>query len=596
MSTAAKPLPTPKLKPSQQELESKLQALQDHLVTPAVSPRRGRFREVYNWSTSNAAIALDVLSLVPITAPLAPLIKVVLGLAVLSADGRKATDACRELMERLLEIHESSLLLRSKSPDPQAARKPIDDAMESIMVELSDYVTSSLKKTIWNSIKGFKKGIALGKVAGWTTRVNDLQTDYIVPSLRTLEDLAIAAAAASARIEAQGRQTHDAVLQLTSPQPQVLSKLKDLPPDLKLIGRERDVECTLDLLTKLNEQNLTAHVVIVGLGGIGKTSLATKVAYDVRTKVLGRPVFIRCELLDTLEDFQRELLRLRAPAALQPGEILEQAVLDALGGEQLFLILDNLLDSSDAIAHATYLDFIDSLTSIPTLTLLITSRNHIFIGRATHRTIHDQQLDTLASAAAEQLFRSEYARLRNIRTLEPNEPDMADLLELLDGIPLAIVLVAANARKVRSLADVISRWKGGRAWDNGTHGRTTSLDFSLLLTFQDPSINNPDTLTLLRLLAELPEPVLRRRDQASETISRAVDTILDRSIGHLHGGSSWEHIRILQPVREYIIRHHSPININSDVLLIAEEGIFNFSFGTDWSTMAPLKNFQDFFW
>ncbi|KAL8276992.1 hypothetical protein RQP46_010627 [Phenoliferia psychrophenolica] len=431
MSTAAKTPPTPKLKPSQQELEAKLKALQEQLDAPAVSARRERFREVYDWSTEHAAIAFDVLSLVPVTAPFAPLVKVVLGFAVLSADGRKATDACRELMDRMVGIYESNLLLRAKSPDPQAARKPIDDAMEGIMVELSDYVTSSLKKTIWNSIKGFKKGIVLDKVAGWTTRVNNLQSDYIV-----------------ARIEAQGRQTHDAVLQLTPAQPQVLSKLKDLPPDLKLIGRERDVERALDLLTTPNEQNLTEHVVLVGLGGIGKTSLATKVAYDARAKVLGRPVFIRCERLDTLEAFQKELLKLRAPEPLRPTEDLEQAVLDVLGRDRLFLILDNLLDSHDTTAHATYLDFIDTITSIPSLTLLITSRNHIFIGRPTHRTIQDLRLDTLASDAAEQLFRNEYARLRNVRTLEPNEPDLPEILHLLDGIPLAIVLVAAHARKV----------------------------------------------------------------------------------------------------------------------------------------------------
>ncbi|KAL8277662.1 hypothetical protein RQP46_009935 [Phenoliferia psychrophenolica] len=554
-------------------MEAKLEALQKHLEAPDVSDRRERFRDVYAWSTEHAAIAFDFLSLVPVTAPFAPLVKVVLGFAVLSADGRKATEACRGLMNRMLDIHESSINLRARAPDPEKARKPIDDAMEAITVELSDYVTSSLKKSMWSSIKGFKKGIVLEKVADWTNRVNVLQSDYIV-----------------VRIEAQGRETYAAVLQLTPTQPHL--KLKGLPYNLDLVGRKQDLDRTIELLTKphAHGQDSSQHVVLVGPGGIGKTSLATKVAYDDRAKRLGRPEFIRCEQLDSLAAFQTELLRLRAPNALHPGENLEKTVLDLLEAEPLLLILDNLLDTHDATADAPYLEFIDSITSIPSLTLLVTSRNHAFIGRNSPRKIRGFPLKGLSDGEAEALFRATYADAlgEGQRKLEPNEPHMPELLEIMDGMPLTVVLVAAHARKADSLEEVVRRWKEGRASDNGAQGRTTSVDFSLKLSFSDPSINTSDTLTLLRLLAELPSPVNRRYFTSSENTSRAFHAVVDRSVGQLEGEKRWRYLRVLQPVREYILRHHSPLDINSDVVRTLARTYFESAF--------PVSEYNSLIW
>ncbi|KAL8276552.1 hypothetical protein RQP46_011042 [Phenoliferia psychrophenolica] len=256
--------------------------------------------------------------------------------------------------------------------------------------------------------------------------------------------------------------------------PRKLYKLEGIPHNLQLFGRQCDLEHTFDLLTKRTDGHSSTHVVLVGLGGIGKTSLATAIAHDSRSRILGLPVFIRCERLDTLDAFLWSLLRLRAPESLKPGENLAQAVLFELSQGPLFLILDNLLDSTDA-SHESYLDFIDSITSIPTLTLLITSRNHEIINRSASRPIADIQLDGLSVDAAEDLFRNVYGRVESDWALEKDEPDMEELLGLLDGIPLAIVLVAAHARTAQSLADVIRRWKDGRAWHNGAHGRLSSL-------------------------------------------------------------------------------------------------------------------------
>ncbi|KAL8277783.1 hypothetical protein RQP46_009766 [Phenoliferia psychrophenolica] len=367
---------------------------------------------------------------------------------------------------------------------------------------------------------------------------------------------------------AQSRETLqlDGIFPLPPAKRVIRSKLRGLPLNFELFGRERDLERTLRLLTEPNGQNSTQHVALVGLGGIGKMSLATRIAHDADAEVLGRPVFIRCDRLDTLKAFQTELLKLQETECTPDNEDLEREVLRSLGQERLFLILDNLLDSTDATAHGTYLDFIDSLSSIPSLTLLITSRNHVFTNRIAPRTIHVVQLGPLSARASEQLFRNEYARVDTERPLQQNEPDLPELISLLEGVPLAIVLVAAHARRAQSIADVIRRWKDGRAWDNGAQGRTSSLDFSLKLSFSDPAINTPDTLTLLRLLAKLPDPVLRRYLTHPEGIGRAVDAIIERSVGQVDGEKHSRALRISQPVREYILRHHSRLDTNTDIV------------------------------
>ncbi|KAL8277813.1 hypothetical protein RQP46_009796 [Phenoliferia psychrophenolica] len=515
--------PTPPNNPSvsTKTLDAKIAELEKELATVDDTAAMGLYRSFCGWATANVDNAVDIITLIPPAAPFAPVVKLVLAVFVLIADAGEATDALSGLYSRLVEIHKSILPLH----DDLKALKPILDGIESILGELYTYVVDHFKKKTWKLIKGVKKSIAVPALGRIEIKVDGVAAHQVI-----IHDAVLQADAHVLEF-----QTILGRLSTNSPS-QVLSKIEGLPyDDFDLIGRERDLERTLALLARPNQRGYTEHVALVGLGGIGKTSLAIKVAYDPSVQTnFGRPVFIRCEWLDSLAAFQMELLRLRAPLALQPNENLEQAVRNELGKQNIFLILDNLLDSTDA-SHASYLDFIHSITSIPTLTLLITSRNHIFLDRINPRRIRGiyPPLGGLSNDKAEVLFRSTYEEGLGDgdRPFMDDEPHMTELLDHLDGIPLAIVLVAAHARKVDSLEEVIRRWKQGMASDNGVQGRMTSVDFSLKLSLSDPVIDTTDTLTCLRLLAELPDPVLRRRGGRSLTLGRAMDAIIDRSIG-----------------------------------------------------------------
>ncbi|KAL8278844.1 hypothetical protein RQP46_008715 [Phenoliferia psychrophenolica] len=495
--------------PPSKDIAEKIAELKSELP-PADPAGESRLRNIYDWSVGHASIAFDVLSLVPPTAPFAPLVKLVIGVAILPADGKEATDSCRGLMERLVTIHLESLPLRTPGQVEH-----IDDEMDKILSDLHAFVMPHFKKNVcsgifsvpaqmWGITKGLKSGIVLENVKAWTKRVDDLQADYI---------------------------------------PQVMCVLLLW---LHLVGRDRDIDKTVTLLTVRSGHNTTEHVAIVGLGGIGKTSLATKIIYDARS----------------------ELLKLRAPKPLQPGEDLERAVREQLDKEPLFLILDNLLDKSDK-SHNTYFQYITKLTSIPTLTLLITSRNHSFLNEDTTRMIRGIKLRGLTDDQADQLFRKTYTPTQ---VADHDRPALAHLLKPLEGIPLAIRLVAKYAfRTKKSLADVATLWKQGEGWDNGRQDRESDLDFSLALSFSDVAVAADGTMTLLRLLAELPEPILLSRGGHSAPVTRAVTAIVERSVGQRDSSAGESYLRILEPVREYIRRHHrdppaTPLDIGSTII------------------------------
>ncbi|KAL8278835.1 hypothetical protein RQP46_008706 [Phenoliferia psychrophenolica] len=310
---------------------------------------------------------------------------------MLRQDAREVTEACDTLTERLMDVYEKAYELR------QSREETIDDRLDVIFTRF----VQQLETLEWC---GIKQASQMELVTGLTSDIESLD-ETLVPAMRRI---AAPAAAGVKTVDEAGAKSV-AADHGTLP---IEYKLQSIPLPFHLIGREDELERTLDQLTNGANGSPTGHVALVGLGCIGKTSVATTIAYDPRSKALGRPVFIRCEQLDTLDAFLLTLLRLRAPKALQPEEILEQAVRMELSKEPLFLVLDNLLDSTTA-SHESYLEFIYSITNIPTLTLLITSRSHTFFKSVTPRPINEIQLGGLSFAAAEELFRSVYGRVES---------------------------------------------------------------------------------------------------------------------------------------------------------------------------------------
>ncbi|KAK4698912.1 hypothetical protein P7C70_g7357, partial [Phenoliferia sp. Uapishka_3] len=353
------------------------------------------------------------------------------------------------------------------------------------------------------------------------------------------------------------------------------------PPRPALFGREIDVSEVEQLLKPPLDGEFTPHVALVGLGGIGKTSLATEIGHRVKEQ-FGRRSFIRCERLLNLRAFQEALLlnlRTKSPGK---DEVLADSIMKELENEPHFLVLDNLLDvyilDKPLESLDDYLNYISDLADISTATLLITSRNtELCSDLRPRRPIHRHDVRELGPRASDELFRKEFCEPRDFELGGANEATLQDLLRLLDGIPLAIQLVATHARFRRNLEDVVTQWKNGVAWDKGRKDRLRSLKFSFNLSFSDPALQAPSTIAFLRLLARLPQPVPR-----SYLPDDTIDAIRKTSIGQVEKAGEGSVVKFLEPVRQFILRDWQPkadFGANSDATndVVCTLGISYFS-------------------
>ena len=226
----------------------------------------------------------------------------------------------------------------------------------------------------------------------------------------------------------------------------------DLPPSepTPLLGR-------IDELRIIREQLLTPEVrllTLLGPGGVGKTRLATATARDLSQAGEG---FDAVGFIDLSAARDPALVLptiarvLRAPRAGTSDPL--RAVADFIDGRRVLLVLDNFEQVLEAASPVGEL-----LVAAPTLTLLVTSREALRLRwertfpvqpLALPDTRHLPPPDALATVPAVALF------LDRARVLDPEfrltadtAAATAELCVRLDGLPLAIELVAARAAQL----------------------------------------------------------------------------------------------------------------------------------------------------
>lgn len=237
----------------------------------------------------------------------------------------------------------------------------------------------------------------------------DLPVDF--PPLRTLEDY-----------------RHNLPLQLTS-----------------FIGREKEMADVKRLLGK------SRLVTLTGVGGTGKTRLALQVAADLLNAF---PDGVWLVGLAPLAD--PALVPLAVASALgvreQPGASLEQTLAAYLQARRLLLLLDNCEHLLAACARLAE----DMLQTCPQLHILASSREAMRVaGEAPYHVPslalpdlrHLPPIETLSQYEAVRLFTERAVTVQPaFAVTNANAPAVAQVCQRLDGIPLAIELVAARVR------------------------------------------------------------------------------------------------------------------------------------------------------
>ncbi|MBA2461687.1 MAG: tetratricopeptide repeat protein [Actinobacteria bacterium] len=206
-------------------------------------------------------------------------------------------------------------------------------------------------------------------------------------------------------------------------EPEALRLRRHLPaPATALVGRRTEVDAVLELL-----RGDVRLVTLTGPGGAGKTRVALRAAHDLADAFADGVWFVGlAPLVDPA------LVR---PAIAQTLDMAEPALETELRDRELLLLLDNfeqLLDAARVVGEL--------LQTAPRLRVLATSRSPL-------RVYGEHELDVppLPAAEAEELF---VARARAAGRDLSMGPLVAEICERLDGLPLAIELVAARTAEL----------------------------------------------------------------------------------------------------------------------------------------------------
>jgi len=215
----------------------------------------------------------------------------------------------------------------------------------------------------------------------------------------------------------------------------------NLPVELtSFIGRDDDVAAVAQAL---EESRL---VTLTGVGGVGKTRLAIRVAAEL-SPAFPDGVWL-CELAATNDpDLLAQVVVATIGVQPRAGRSLAESVCDYLSGKQVLLVLDNcehLLDAAAEIAEAI-------LLAAPGVRVLATSREglsvageHVWPVRSLS-VATESNLETIAACESVRLFVERAGAAHPSFVVDStNATSVAEICRRLDGIPLAVELAAAR--------------------------------------------------------------------------------------------------------------------------------------------------------
>lgn len=214
-----------------------------------------------------------------------------------------------------------------------------------------------------------------------------------------------------------------------------------------LIGRETELE----QLTAMLKDEATRLLTITGVGGTGKTRLALAVAAEVHNAFAGGVLFLDLSAVtdrDVLLGMLADALALRRTEGRELQQALVERVRTSIE-QPVLLVLDNMegvVDGADVLGAL--------LDATPLLTMLVTSRIALRLYGEVEYPLaplripeSDRRNDTvsLSEVPAVQLFLTRAAAANPHAGLDDELDTVAEICVRLDGLPLAIELVAAQA-------------------------------------------------------------------------------------------------------------------------------------------------------
>ena len=322
-----------------------------------------------------------------------------------------------------------------------------------------------------------------------------------------------------------------------------------IPPTAELIGRDDDVA---ELVTRLTAADGPRGVTLVGIAGVGKTSLGVVVAHRVAAAYPGGVAGI------VITD-GASIGELLGSIAAGFGVGHPDDLVGRFAGPAGLLFVDAVERSPDATAEM----LARLLERIPSLRFLATGRHPV--GLPAERVWPLAPLvappfetpNTLAAVSAYPAVGLFLERLGRVRRTAP-EPDeiapLADLVRRLGGLPLAIELAAARGR-VLTIPEILDRY-GDRVLDLDRPGSAAvSLRDAVAASYRLLNLGEQRALRLLAMFRyrwslTLAEQLTDGAQTDGADIVHLLDRLLELGLVSVRG-SRTVRFRLLEFVRDY---------------------------------------------
>ncbi|KAG8960785.1 hypothetical protein FRC03_006147, partial [Tulasnella sp. 419] len=329
-----------------------------------------------------------------------------------------------------------------------------------------------------------------------------------------------------------------------------------MPPSPRIFGREEYINKAIILLLSEN----STRIVILGPGGMGKTSVALKIIHDARVVVRygQNRYWVACEQATSvplLVELLAKALNLPPSAS---GDRFKEIITMLESSDVLHVILlDNFETPWDIKGQQSNVgDILARLASIPNVSLMLTMRGN----QCPYQESIDWTLPRLPSLTQLDLGPAEEAFLR-ISPDSAGDAELHTLLQELDCMPLAITLMAKLASGGETVQQLLSQWRTERTrlLDQAGGDRRTSIEVSIKLSLDSQAVKaNKDAITLLGVFAMLPGgAAFGRLGDLCPSVpnwSAALRVLLGAALAQYSADKSF--IQVLSPIRSYITLHH----------------------------------------
>ncbi|KAH7100822.1 hypothetical protein BKA62DRAFT_771068 [Auriculariales sp. MPI-PUGE-AT-0066] len=301
-------------------------------------------------------------------------------------------------------------------------------------------------------------------------------------------------------------------------------------------GREEQMKEIIRLVC----ENFGARIIILGPGGIGKTSLANAILHDdeVVSIVEDNRFFVSVEDLIDVE------------SAAQP-----ISALSAL--PRSLLVIDNLETlwlGNNAAAQVDTQRMLERLADIPSLTLIVTSRGSVPPSGINWSNVQSAELEAISLDAA----RDTFVQIAGRPQLTAECAALDELIISVDCVPLAVTLLARLGQQKNSPSRLLQRWHQTKTRFIRTHGnhRETSVDISIQISLDllAAMSGGDEGGQLLSICAHLPDglrpPVFAQLCDQFSDIDAARDLLVTFALVSV--GTDNE-LKMLSPVRHFIV-------------------------------------------